>query len=181
MVHRSIEFKPTLRGAFPSRSGLSLLEVVLALSILAMATAYLSQAMNIATTNALRAERLTQSELVAESVMNQVIAGVIPSQPVSWTQYISANQQSMGTTSRWMYQLQSVQTEMEGMLGIQIAVQEVSQDGLTRNDYDFFVNRWIIDPELGLDTPPEETEEEAASSDGSSSSSSGSDSTSTGA
>lgn len=158
-----------------SRVGFSLLEVVLALTILAMATAYLAQAMNIATTNALRAERLTQAELVAESVMNQVIAGVIPSQPVTWTQYISAGQQGMGQQGtgmkQWMYQLQSVQTEMEGMIGIQIAVQEVSADGLMRSDYDFFVNRWIIDPALGLDTPPEETEEEAASGDASSSSS----------
>lgn len=156
-----------------SRRGLSLLEVVLALSILAMATAYLAQSMSIATTNAIRSERLTQAELVGESVMNQVIAGVIPAQPVTWTAYISASQQSMGTSSRWMYQLQSVQTEMEGMIGLQVAVQEISQDGLTRNNPDFFVNRWMIDPSLGLDTPPAETEEDAAST-GSSSSSAGS-------
>ncbi len=59
------------------RSGISLLEVVLALAILGIASAYLSQAMQLATLNAVRAQRLTQAELVAESVMNQVIGGVI--------------------------------------------------------------------------------------------------------
>ena len=84
--------------AHPKRScrGLSLLEVVLALSLLAMASAYLAQAMNLAATNALKAERLTQAELVAESVMSQVVAGVIPAQPVAWTPYYSASQQALG-------------------------------------------------------------------------------------
>lgn len=60
------------------RAGISLMEVVLALAILGIASAYLSQAMQIAAQNAVQAQRLTQAELVAESVMNQVIAGVIP-------------------------------------------------------------------------------------------------------
>lgn len=146
-----------------SRVGISLLEVVLALAILAMATAYLSQSMNLATTNALKAQRLTQAELVAESVLNQVIAGVIPSEPVSWTTYTN----SMGATD-WMYQLQPVPAEIEGMLGLQVAVRQIDPNSTdVLETYDLFANRWIIDPSLGLDTPP--VEDEAAAEGGSSS------------
>lgn len=167
-------------AARPSRrAGLSLLEVILALAILAMASAYLAQSMQLATTNALTAERLTQAELVAESVMNQVIAGVIPAQPVTWTAYYPPLQTTVVDSNQWMYQIQPVQTEMQGMVGLQVAVQEVSQTGLVRNDFDLYGNRWIIDPSLGLDVPPEEIVEESTSSGSSSSSSPTSGSSST--
>lgn len=148
------------------RRAMSLLEVVLALAILAVASAYLAQSMQLATQNAIRAQRLTKAELVAESVMNQVIAGVIPAQAVTWTPYYSASGQS-----EWMYQLQMVPTEVDGMLGLQVAVQQLDPlTGLTQTSYDLYANRWIIDPQLGLDTPPATTEEETSSSGSSSSS-----------
>ncbi len=155
----------TLRWVQPK--GLSLLEVVLALAILAIATAYLAQSMELATYNALRAERLTQAELVAESVMNQVIAGVIPSQPGSWTNYVNSTGQT-----EWMYQLQSVATEVEGMIGLEVAVQKVDPaTGLNPARYDLVANRWMIDPSLELDIPSEVTEESSESSGSGSSSS----------
>lgn len=134
----------------PERRGLSLLEVMLALAILAVATAYLAASMEQATSNALKAQNLTQAELVAESVMNQVIAGVIPTEAVSWTPYSN----SFGPTE-WMYQVQPVATEVDGMLAYQVAVQRVDANvGLVQAKVDLFANRWIIDPALGLDTPP---------------------------
>ena len=156
-------------------SGMSLLEVILALAILAVSSAYLAQAMQLATHNALRAERLTQAELVAESVMNQVIAGVIPAQSVAWTNY----QNSIGNTD-WFYQLQNVSTEVEGMVGLQVAVQKVDPViGLVQTKFDLFANRWMIDPALELDVPPEEESAEetaSTSSSGGQSASSGSSS-----
>ena len=146
------------------RHALSLLEVVLALSILAMSSVYLAQSMHTATLNAISAQRLTQAELVAESVTNQIIAGVLPAQPVSWTPYYSANPTAAttATQSQWLYQIQSVPTEIQGMVGLQIAVQEVPLDGTMRAGFDIYVNRWVIDPTLGLDVPPEPTEEESS-------------------
>lgn len=136
------------------RRGLSLLEVVLALAILAMASAYLAQSMELATTNAIKAQRIAQAELVAESVMNQMIAGLISSEPVTWTPYFN----SMGQTD-WMYQIQQVNTQLDGMLGLQVAVQQLDPNtGLIQTRYDLYVNRWIIDPALELDVPPEEEE-----------------------
>ena len=128
------------------------MEVVLALAILGIASAYLAQAMQIAAMNAIRAQRLTQAELVAESVMNQVIAGVLPAQPANWSPYTSAS-----TSSNWNYSLAIVPTEMQGTIGIQVSVQE-RVDGVVPDlqPADLVATRWIIDPTLGLDTPPAE-------------------------
>lgn len=162
--------KPRLQRLARRGLGLSLLEVILSLAILAIASAYLAQSMQLATHNALRAERLTQAELVAESVMNQVIAGVIPNKPVTWTNYHN----STGLTE-WLYELRSVPTEIDGMVGLQVAVQKSDPNvGLVQTQYDLFANRWIIDPALELDVPPEPTEEEAASESAASEQGSGS-------
>ena len=133
-------------------SGISLMEVVLALAILGIASAYLAQAMQIAAQNAVRAQRLTQAELVAESVMNQVIAGVIPAQPANWSPYTSAS-----SSSNWNYSLSIVAAEMQGTIGIQVGVQEqVPGAAIGLQPADLIATRWIIDPALGLDTPPAE-------------------------
>ncbi len=135
-----------------TRSGLSLLEVVLAISILAVVAAYMATAMQQASTNALTAQRQMQAELVAESVVNQIIAGFITPDPVSWTPYM----ESQGQTD-WVYQIQQVPAEIPDMLGIQVAVQKVDPNlGIVQDHYDLFLNRWIINPDLLLDTPVED-------------------------
>jgi general secretion pathway protein I len=144
------------------QAGISLMEVVLALAILGIASAYLAQAMQIAAQNAIRAQRLTQAELVAESVMNQVIAGVIPAQAANWSPYTSTS-----TSSNWNYSLAIVATEIQGTMGIQVAVQE-RVDGVVPDlqPADLVTTRWIIDPALGLDTPPAEESAEGEAAGG---------------
>ncbi|MFK7737437.1 MAG: prepilin-type N-terminal cleavage/methylation domain-containing protein [Pirellulaceae bacterium] len=150
--NRRLQMDSGLRPQPKGSSGLSLLEVVLALAILAVATAYLASTMEQATTNGLKSQKLTQAELVAESIVNQIIAGVIPSDPVSWTPYSN----SRGPTE-WVYQIQQVPTELESMVGFQVAVQQVNTgQAVVPTTTDLFANRWIIDPELQLDVPPEE-------------------------
>ncbi|RMF41985.1 MAG: prepilin-type N-terminal cleavage/methylation domain-containing protein, partial [Planctomycetota bacterium] len=134
------------------RRGLSLLEVILALAVLAMASAYLAQSMQLAADNAIKSRRISEAELVAESVVAQVVAGVIPAQPVTWTPYYTSY-----SDGQWVYQLTLVPTEVQGMLGLQVSVQQSDASVNNPGRYDLVVNRWIVDPQLGLDTPPEET------------------------
>lgn len=144
------------------RNAISLMEVVLSLAILGVASAYLAQAMQLAAQNAVQATRLAQAELVAESVMNQMIAGLIPAQPVGWTPYSDST-----SSGKWNYCLISVASETTGTIGLQVGVQEPIAGTLTgMQPADLVANRWIIDPSLGLDKlPPEEpVEEEAAAS-----------------
>ena len=131
------------------RRGLTLLEVILALSILGVACAFMAQAMQLATTNAIAAQRQAQAEIAAESVMSQVIAGAIPMMPsTTWT--------PVGTSvssSSWSYMLQQLPCEVQNMIAIEVSVRDDSDQDLTR-PADLKVIRWIIDPALGLDTPP---------------------------
>jgi len=130
-------------------SGLTLLEVILALTILGIACAFMAQAMQLATTNAIAAQRQAQAELAAESIMSQVVAGVIPMQPTSaWTPVGTST-----STSTWSYMLQLVPCEAENMVAIEVAVRDETDQNLDRAA-DLSVIRWVIDPVLGLDTPP---------------------------
>lgn len=142
-----------------SRQGISLLEVVLALAILAVASAYLAQSMHIATENALRAESQTQAEMVAESVMSQVVSGLLSTQGVTWTPYSNPNPFGSAAAfsdpdSQWMYMVTTMSTEVKGMLCVQVGVKEVVTGQPDDGKIEFYFNRWIIDPSLGLDTPP---------------------------
>ncbi|HAC92606.1 MAG TPA: hypothetical protein DCF63_18540 [Planctomycetaceae bacterium] len=140
------------------RSAISLLEVVLALAILAVATAYLSQATHLATENAGRARTISHAEIIAESVVNQIIAGVLPAQSASWTNYTSPNAMnrlSAGSPSdsQWMYQVQISGTEVSGMINLQVGVIQARLGRELGNQADLYVQRWMIDPQLGLDKP----------------------------
>jgi prepilin-type N-terminal cleavage/methylation domain-containing protein len=149
MIHlRKIRCPSKLRQR--GRGGLTLLEVILALTILGIACAFMAQAMQLATSNAIAAQRQAEAELAADSVMSQVIAGVIPMQPTTtWTPIGTST-----TSSSWSYMLQLVPCEVANMLSIQIDVRDDSDQDLTR-PADLTVIRWIIDPALGLDLPPD--------------------------
>ena len=151
--------RPFVKPIASSRRGISLLEVVLALAILAMASAYLAQSMHIATENALRAESQTQAEMVAESVMSQVVSGLLSTQGVTWTPYSNPNPFGSAAAfsdpnSQWMYMVTTMSTEVQGMLCVQVGVKEVITGQPDDGKIEFYFNRWIIDPSLGLDTPP---------------------------
>jgi prepilin-type N-terminal cleavage/methylation domain-containing protein len=132
-----------------ARRGLSLLEVILALALLGVASAIMAQAMQMAATNAIAAQRQAEAELAAESVMNQIIAGVIPMQPTTtWTPVGTS-----ASSANWNYMLQTVPSEVQNMLGIEVSVRNAAELDATR-PADLTVIRWIVDPALGLDTPP---------------------------
>jgi prepilin-type N-terminal cleavage/methylation domain-containing protein len=150
---------PFVNSIASRRRGISLLEVVLALAILAVASAYLAQSMHIATENALRAESQTQAEMVAESVMSQVVAGLLSTQGVTWTPYANPNPFGSAAAfsdpdSQWMYMVTTMSTEVQGMLCVQVGVKEIVTGQPDDGRIEFYFNRWIIDPSLGLDTPP---------------------------
>lgn len=132
-----------------TRAGLSLFEVILALAILGVSGSFLVRAMQLASQNARKAQNLAQAEIVAESVVNQIVAGVLPAQPVTWTPYGV----SLSSTA-WLYAITMVPAEVQGMLGVQVAVRDSSR--VTSSEQpDLLVTRWIIDPSLALDVPPE--------------------------
>ncbi len=158
------------------RRAISLLEVVLALAILGIAAAYLAQSMQLSSQNALRAQRLTQAELVFESVMNQVIAGLIPAEASGWVDYTATS-----ANGSWRYMIEVGQAELEGMIAIRIAVQEIRQAiDMSLEPPDLVATRWIIDPTLNLDVPPQTADGSTSGSNAGGSAASGGATSATG-
>lgn len=131
-----------------SRRGLSLLEVVLALAILAVSAALLAQITRQATDNAMSAQKLAHAQMLCESKMAEVLVGAIPMEPLDWT----LNEDG-SLPGQWYYRLETTTTERENMIGLRLAVTD-NPNPLTGSPELFFLMRWVIDPSLGLDTAP---------------------------
>jgi general secretion pathway protein I len=153
------------------RSGLSLLEVVLALTILAVAAALLAQVSTRATNNGLMAQRLAVAQMLCESKMSEVLSGSIQLTSSSWTQITDS-----GRRGNWYYQIQTVTAQRPNMIGVRLSVTDQPE---ATNPELFFIVRWMIDPSTGLDTPPS-TDTSTTSSGSSTGSASGSTSGSAG-
>jgi len=159
----------------PARSkGISLLEVVLALAILAMSGAILAQVASNATDNGLMAHRLATAQILAESKMAEVVTGAITIQGSSGWLPIT-DPVPNGT---WYYSIQTVNAVRPNMIGIRLSITDA--DGQANNKELFYIVRWMIDPNLGLDTLPSSTSSTGSTSTGSTGSSAGTGSTSSG-
>ena len=139
-----------MRSQYVDRYGLSLLEVMLALSILGIAVGILSTIMQHSSDTGLRARRMTQAQMVCESKLAEAMAGALPLESTQWTPVASID------GAAWYYSLEVIQAEQPNMIGVVIQVNDElamteSQRPLTR------LVQWIIDPNLGLDTKPEST------------------------
>ena len=144
------------------RTGLSLLEVVLALSILAVSAALLAQITKQATDNGMMAQRLATAQMLCESKMSEVLAGAIPLTASGWTSITDS-----GRKGNWQYQIKTESASRPNMIGVRLSVTD-QPDSTTSNPELFFIVRWMIDPSLGLDTLPQ-----TSTATGSSSTSSG--------
>jgi prepilin-type N-terminal cleavage/methylation domain-containing protein len=137
------------RGNIPR--GLSLLEVVLALAILAMSVALLSQITRQATEDGIMAQRLATAHMLCESKMAEVLVGAIPLTSSSWTPISDSTRRG-----NWYYQIQTVTAQRKDMIGVRLSVSD-DPEGTSGNPELFFIVRWMIDPSLGLDKPPSTT------------------------
>jgi type II secretory pathway pseudopilin PulG len=130
------------------RRGISLLEVVLALSILATSAALLAQITRRATNNALMAQRIASAQLICEGTMSEILVGAIPMQATDWTP-VDGN----FARGSWYYKLETVVAERPNMIGLRLAITDIIDSPEGTKEL-FYVVRWVIDPSLGLDTPP---------------------------
>ncbi len=153
---RSAELHLGTKPRKSRRAGLSLLEVVLALSILAVAAGLLAQITKQATDNGLLAQRLATAQMLCESKMSEVLAGAIPLTTTSWTQITDSGK------GNFYYRIQTETAARPNMIGVRLGVTDQPESS-TSNPELFFIVRWMIDPSLGLDTPPTATESTGSS------------------
>jgi len=125
------------------RPAFTLLEVILALVILGAALAIFGEVMQLANQNAADARAETQAQLIASSLMDEILAGSIDDSP--------ANRQPLEVDDdvRWIY---SVSTGTATVEGVYPLVVEVEQDVEAKfNPVKYRLVRW-------MSTTPEESE-----------------------
>lgn len=127
----------------PRRAGFSLLEIVLALAIAAMAMTLMAQLVGIANRSAAYSRDLTKAQLIAESVMAEFASGVMLPQSTSG---------SWELDPIWTYEAQVATGPSENLSIITVTV---TQDIDDLSPVRFSLSQFLF-------TPPEETEDDSA-------------------
>ena len=128
------------------RRGYSLLEVILAIAILAGAVTAIGHLMRIGTSSAGKACDLARVQLLCESKLIEITSGVAAPEPV--------RQVPFDTDPEWLYSVDMEPTDREGLLAVRVTV---GQDPNSRTrPVTFSFVRWMPDPAV---EPTEESSE----------------------
>ena len=132
---------PSSRPSPKGRGGFSLLEVILALAVLAGALAVLGEAIRLGMRNAQVSRDLTQAQLLCESKLAEIAAGLTLSDPVQGAPFDCVV--GDGQTG-WFY---SISRETMGEEGLLLVCVTVTQDlPPEKRPVQFALFRWIPDP-----------------------------------
>jgi hypothetical protein len=125
---------------------------MLALAILVGALTVLGEFARMGLRNAKTSRDLTRAELLCESVMSQIAAGVLTPDPVSDAQIIdpvtrtSVSDTQMDDVAPWVYSIESATIDEDGLLAVTVTV---TQDlPPAQRPTSFTLVRWMIDPNL---------------------------------
>ena len=151
----------TLTASFESENGFTLLEVILALAILAGAVAVLGELVRNGLRNAERARQLTRAELLCEGIVAQVVAGALPASAVS--------NSACDDDPRFVYSMNVDQASQPGLITVEVTV--VRDLPPEQHPAPFTIRRWMIDP--GVEAQDNAIQQSAMSGSSSSSSTSG--------
>jgi prepilin-type N-terminal cleavage/methylation domain-containing protein len=140
----------------------TLLEVILALSILAGSIAVLGELIRMGLQDADNARQLTHAEMLCESIIDQVDVGAIPATAVSNTQ--------CDDDSRFLYSISVDPASQTGLLAVAVTVvRDLPQQ---QHPQKFTLKRWIVDP--GMEQQQFSSEEQTAAAQAAAASSSAS-------
>jgi prepilin-type N-terminal cleavage/methylation domain-containing protein len=132
------------------RRGLSLLEVILALAILALCLSAIGELIRIGTISAANAEDYTEAQILAESKLSEIMSGAITPDPVTRVPFINSPD--------WVYSIELAATEEPEVMAMRVTV-ETHLDRARPLAYSLY--RWIPDP--GIELPAEEEQPDNSS------------------
>ncbi|MEM8943944.1 MAG: prepilin-type N-terminal cleavage/methylation domain-containing protein [Planctomycetota bacterium] len=142
-----------------NRRGFTLLEVILALAILAGAVAVLGEVMSIAGRNAADAQAEAEAQSLAASIIDEMLAGYAP-----MTQQTRQPLESAAAVP-WVYSVTLADTSILGLSSIEVLVeQDVEQQF---RPVKFKLVRWFATDQSAEDTneTPEDSESSGAEDD----------------
>lgn len=119
---------------------MSLLEVLLALAVLGMTLAVIVEIVRIGGRNAEQARDISTAQIHCESLMAQVVSGLILPTPIASSPIDDPN-----APGEWVYSIEVQPIDQNGLLGIRLAVSQ--NPDLFAQPVTFAVGRWMIDPE----------------------------------
>jgi len=152
-----------------SRSGFSLLEILLALAILGGSMAILSQIAQTGTEASREARDLATARMISQSKLAELLINpTVTPQAVPPTPVESLAAEA---SSEFEYAVEVQQAPLEGILAIRVSVQAYAPGNRTQPLATYSLQRWIVDPALGLEQL--QVEEEAASEEAAAASDSG--------
>jgi prepilin-type N-terminal cleavage/methylation domain-containing protein len=122
------------------RRGLSLLEVLLALAVLGMSLAVIAEIARIGGRSAEQARDLSTAQIHCESLMAQVVTGLIAPTPVADIPIDDPN-----AAGEWVYSLEVQPVDQQGLLAVKVTVTQ-DPDVFPR-PVAFALGRWMIDPD----------------------------------
>jgi type II secretion system protein I len=125
----------TNRRTLRSAQGFTLLEVILALVILGGALAIFGEVMQLANRNAADAQAETQAQILAESVMDQMLAGAIDAS--------NASRQPLEIVDAtpWLYSVAVGTTDRLGVIPVEVIVEQDLEPQFSPVNYRLF--RWL--------------------------------------
>jgi prepilin-type N-terminal cleavage/methylation domain-containing protein len=141
------------------RRGFSLMEVILSIAILAAATVLLGELTRFGMRNAAAARDLTQAQLLCDSKLNEIVAGLVPADGVSGANF----DETYDPDKEWTYSIaSSVLDDVTGLTAVTVTVSQTLEPRM--KPVQFSLTRWMIP----IAAPTEETETTTESSTSSS-------------
>ncbi len=132
-----------------------MLEVILALAILAGALAALGEVLRLSGVNANAAADLSRAQLLAASKMSEIKSGVIELSVANRSPF------ELETTPRWVYSIDWEPTIEEDIIAVRVTVEQDLP--AEKQPIQYSLVRWMIDPDVQLAAASESTS--AATSD----------------
>jgi general secretion pathway protein I len=121
----------------PRRDGFSLLEVILALAILAASLAVLGQLIQIGMTHARQAEDMTQAVILCESIMAEIVCGYRPPTDES--------QVPCDDDANFLFSVVNEETDLLGLIKVTVVVERDPSSVVDPAKCD--LARLVVDPD----------------------------------
>lgn len=142
---------PTHRAAF------SLIEVMLALAVLAISLPMLGQLVGLGFQNARQSDGLSEAQMLAETVMEAIALGLIQPDPVvdrNISMMTDLNTFSVEQDTEWVYSINWEPAPVDGLIMMMVQVRRAEALAASQSNT-FQIVRWMRDPALALEELPE--------------------------
>jgi general secretion pathway protein I len=153
-----------------ANTGFTLLEIILALAILAGSLAALGEVMRLADQTASMTEGETQAQILAASIMDELICG---SRSLS---AVDGAQLSTDSDVPWVYSIATESTNLDQLISVRVSVEQQLDARLQPARFE--IARWLPNPDYTAPTSTDQSN--STSSTSSTSNSTGSSSSGTG-